>query len=95
MNPSKIPGFPSVSPRFPFPAVTELEADTSGTSSNTFALTANQLVRMKENGEDVPYKVEKGSSSRWVFTLSYAKLDAFMPLAQEQLVASRLPQLER
>lgn len=58
---------------------------------------------MKANMADEPYVVEKGGggsssgsgTSQWVFTLTYAKLDSFMPAAQEQLVMSRLPAAER
>lgn len=50
---------------------------------------------MKPNMADVPYTVEKNKSSSWVFTLSYVKVDSFMPLAQEQLVISRLPAQDR
>eukprot|EP00775_Hariotina_reticulata_P008774 gene8774-8953_t len=44
---------------------------------------------------DVPYVVERNCTSTWHFSLTYAKLDSFMPLAQEQLVISRLPTADR
>lgn len=51
---------------------------------------------MKPNMTDAPYEVLRGLDNvTWAFGLSYAKLDAFMPLAQEQLVLSRLPAAER
>lgn len=55
----------------------------------------NKVTKMKANMADEPYVVEKGKASTWLFTLTYAKLDSFMPLAQEQLVMSRLPAAER
>jgi len=33
----------------------------------------------------------KGPITTWAFTLAYAPMEDFMPLAQEQLAASRLP----
>jgi hypothetical protein len=48
--------------------------------------------------QDHPYLTDKaggGAGFTLNFTLPYATLEAFMPLAQEQLVASRLPPLER
>jgi hypothetical protein len=64
------------------------------------SLCANQVTKMKANGADEPYVVERhgggsGSSTVWRFSLTYARLDDFMPLAQEQLVISRLPARER
>lgn len=50
---------------------------------------------MKANMENTAYVYEKGKSSTWSFVLPYANLDSFMPLAQEQLVVSRLPAAER
>jgi len=55
----------------------------------------NKVTKMKANMADEPYTVDKGQISTWMFTLTYAKLDSFMPLAQEQLVMSRLPTSDR
>lgn len=55
----------------------------------------NKVTKMKPNMCDVPYTVEKNKLSSWVITLLYAKLDSFMPLAQEQLVISREPLQDR
>ncbi len=75
----------------PFAAMQRLEAE----GVRTFVLAVSALTKMRTNMEDAPYVSEKGKVSSWVFELAYAGLDSFMPLAQEQLVASRLPPSER
>jgi factor associated with neutral sphingomyelinase activation len=77
--------------RLDFAAVVQLEAE----SMQACVVGVNKVTKMKANMADEPYVVEKGATSTWVFSLTYAKLDAFMPLAQEQLVISRLPTAER
>jgi hypothetical protein len=71
--------------------VVQLEAE----SMQSFVVSVNKVTKTKANNRDEPYVVEKGSTSSWLFRLTYAQLDAFMPLAQEQLVISRLPAAER
>lgn len=71
--------------------MTQLEAE----NMQTCVVGVNKVTKMKANMTDEPYVVEKGATSIWMFTLTYAKLDSFMPLAQEQLVMSRLPAAER
>jgi hypothetical protein len=44
---------------------------------------------------DAPYITVKGPATTWTFVLAYAPMEDFMPLAQEQLAASRLPYPER
>ena len=44
---------------------------------------------------DAPYVTVKGPVTTWAFTLAYAPMEDFMPLAQEQLAASRLPYPDR
>ena len=44
---------------------------------------------------DAPYVTVKGPVTTWTFALAYAPMEDFMPLAQEQLAASRLPYPER
>lgn len=77
--------------RLEFAAVTQLEAE----SMQSCLVGVNKVTKMKANMAEEPYVVEKGRTSTWLFTLTYAKLDSFMPLAQEQLVMSRLPAAER
>jgi factor associated with neutral sphingomyelinase activation len=77
--------------RLEFAAVTQLEAE----SMQCCVVGVSKVTKMKANMADEPYVVEKGKPSTWLFTLTYAKLDSFMPLAQEQLVMSRLPAAER
>ena len=50
---------------------------------------------MKANAADVPYGFDRRSATTWGFTLAYAPLDRLLPLAHEQLAASRLPYSER
>lgn len=77
--------------RLEFASVVQFEAD----GPQSFIVVVNKVTKMKPNMADVPYTVEKNSSSSWSFTLSYVKVDSFMPLAQEQLVISRLPAQDR
>eukprot|EP00879_Flechtneria_rotunda_P012868 GHRR01013438.1.p1 GENE.GHRR01013438.1~~GHRR01013438.1.p1 ORF type:complete len:516 (+),score=142.44 GHRR01013438.1:507-2054(+) len=77
--------------RLEFASVLHLEAD----SMQSCTVGVNKVTKMKANMADAPYVVERNKSSSWGFTLTYARLDSFMPLAQEQLVISRLPTLER
>ena len=44
---------------------------------------------------DAPYDTVKGPVTTWAFALAYAPMEDFMPLAQEQLAASRLPYPDR
>jgi hypothetical protein len=78
--------------RLEFASVLQLEAGSSGQSC---VVGVNKVTKMKPNMADVPYVVERQQPSTWVFGLTYAKLDSFMPLAQEQLVISRLPAADR
>lgn len=77
--------------RLEFAAVTQLEAE----DMQCCVVAVSKVTKMKANMADEPYVVDKGRTSTWLFTLTYAKLDSFMPLAQEQLVMSRLPAAER
>ena len=60
-----------------------------------FTLACSQVVKMKANMADAPYVFEKGGLTTWRFSLTYAQLSAFMPLAHPYLAASRLPYAER
>jgi hypothetical protein len=71
--------------------VLQLEAG----SGQSCVIGVNKVTKMKPNTADVPYVVERQQPSTWLFVLTYAKLDSFMPLAQEQLVISRLPAADR
>lgn len=77
--------------RLEFASVIQFESE----GPQSLIIVVNKVTKMKPNMCDVPYTVEKNKSSSWVMTLSYAKLDSFMPLAQEQLVISRLPVHDR
>ncbi|KAF8059207.1 lvsF [Scenedesmus sp. PABB004] len=77
--------------RLEFSAVTQLEA----CGARACVVGVTKATRMKAGGRDAPYVVDRNKPSAWTFTLTYATLDAFMPLAQEQLVLSRLPATER
>lgn len=77
--------------RLEFAAVVHMDAE----SMQSCVVGVNKVTQMKANMADEPYTVIKGKTSTWVFTLAYAKLDSFMPLAQEQLVMSRLPTADR
>lgn len=46
---------------------------------------------MKQACADAPYQFLKGDLTTWYFSLAYDTMEGFMPLAQEQLAASRLP----
>lgn len=77
--------------RLEFLSILQLEAE----SMQSCVVGVNRVTKMKPNMADVPYTVERNKQSTWVFTLTYAKLESFMPLAQEQLVMSRLPAADR
>lgn len=77
--------------RLEFASVVQLEAE----GAQACVVGVNKVTKMKPNMADVPYTVERHKPSSWVFSLTYAKLDSFMPLAQEQLVISRLPAADR
>eukprot|EP00882_Tetradesmus_deserticola_P030522 GHRQ01034312.1.p4 GENE.GHRQ01034312.1~~GHRQ01034312.1.p4 ORF type:complete len:127 (-),score=34.72 GHRQ01034312.1:85-465(-) len=77
--------------RLEFASVVQLEAE----GPTACVIGVSKVTKMKPNMADVPYVVERHKSSSWVFALTYAKLDSFMPLAQEQLVISRLPAADR
>ena len=49
------------------------------------------MVKMKQDCKDVPYVVQKDQLVVWHFSLPYDTMEGFMPLAQEQLAAGRLP----
>lgn len=61
----------------------------------SFAMTTSLVVKMRANMADAPYTFEKGAVTSWRFSLAYAQLSAFMPLAHQYLAASRLPYAER
>ena len=61
----------------------------------TFAMATSLVVKMLANMTDAPYAFEKGAITNWRFSLVYAQLSAFMPLAHQYLAASRLPYAER
>ena len=77
--------------RLPFAHAQQLEAE----SSSALLLVSTLVVKCKANMLDAPYLVEKGSASAWRFALTYASVDAFLPLAHKCLAASRLPYGER
>ena len=54
-----------------------------------------QYLRWQAHCADAPYVTVKGPVTTWAFTLAYAPMEDFMPLAQEQLAASRLPYPDR
>lgn len=59
------------------------------------ALASSLVTKMKAHCADRPYETEKGPVTSWAFTLAYAPMEDFMPLAQAQLAASRLPYPDR
>jgi len=61
----------------------------------SFAMATSLVVKMRANMADAPYTFEKGAVTNWRFSLAYAQLSAFMPLAHQYLAASRLPYSER
>ena len=52
-------------------------------------------LRRQAHCADAPYVTVKGPVTTWAFALAYAPMEDFMPLAQEQLAASRLPYPDR
>lgn len=77
--------------RIPFGAAQQMEA----MDATSFTILVTSVTKMKPNAADVPYVTEKAKASRWQFKLPYATMDAFMPLANEQLAAGRLSDAER
>ncbi|KAK9828528.1 hypothetical protein WJX72_000603 [[Myrmecia] bisecta] len=77
--------------RLPFLHTQHLEP----TGKHSFTVATQLVVKMKANMADAPYAFEKHKLTSWVFKLSYASTDQFMPLAHQQLAASRLPYAER
>lgn len=77
--------------RLPFEHLEQLE----GTGKRTVCAVARRWSKMKAGAVDEPYVFEKGRSSSWRFDLVYAVLPDFMPLAQQMMVASRLPPTEQ
>lgn len=77
--------------RLPWAHVQQLEA----VGKQGVALATNLVTKMKAHCEDRPYETEKGALTTWGFTLVYAPMEDFMPLAQAQLAASRLPYPDR
>lgn len=76
--------------RLPFVDIAGLEGHKS--PGATIVVTAQRLVKMKANATDTPYVFERGdASSTWSFKLLYASLEDVVPLAQQMMVASRLP----
>jgi WD40 repeat protein len=76
--------------RLPFVDIAGLEGHKS--PGATIVVTAQRLVKMKANATDAPYVFERGGpSSTWSFKLPYASLEDVIPLAQQMMVASRLP----
>jgi len=73
--------------RLPFRSATRLEAS----SDRTFVFECTAVVKMKQACADAPYQFLKGDLTTWYFSLAYDTMEGFMPLAQEQLAASRLP----
>ena len=61
----------------------------------SFTMATSLVVKMRANMTDAPYVFEKGTVRNWRFSLVYAQLSAFMPLAHQYLAASRLPYAER
>ena len=81
--------------RLPFQHVEGLE----GAGERRLSVSASRLVKMRANAADAPYTVERSAAGSgplvWEFELSYATLEAVMPLAQQMMVASRLPAAEQ
>jgi len=76
--------------RLPFVDIAGLEGHKSPEA--TIVVTAQKLIKMKANATDTPYMFERGGpSSTWSFKLPYACLEDVVPLAQQMMVASRLP----
>jgi hypothetical protein len=65
------------------------------TGKRSFAVACGIVVKMKADMVDAPYVFERGRPTTWIYHLAYAPLEAFMPLAHEQLAYSRLPYVER
>ena len=77
--------------RLPLAHVQHMEPE----GKQSFAMATSLVVKMRANMADAPYTFEKGAVTNWRFSLAYAQLSAFMPLAHQYLAASRLPYAER
>ena len=76
--------------RLPFRTAMRMEA----ISDRDFGFECTTVVKMKQDCKDVPYVVHKDQLVVWQFKLPYDTMESFMPLAQEQLAAGRLPDNE-
>jgi len=77
--------------RLPMAQVQHMEPE----GKQSFAMATSLVVKMRANMADAPYTFEKGAVTNWRFSLVYAQLSAFMPLAHQYLAASRLLYSER
>lgn len=85
--------------RLPFQFVEGME----GAGERRLLVTTTRVVKMRGNAADTPYVVERAGNGsaphpqplQWEFELSYARLEGVMPLAQQMMVASRLPAAEQ
>ena len=77
--------------RLPFEHLEQLE----GVGTSGVAAAAQRWTTMKAGAADAPYTFAKGRVTEWRFDLTYALLGDFMPLAQQMVVASRLPPADR
>lgn len=77
--------------RLPMAQVQHMEPE----GKQSFAMATSLMVKVRANMADAPYIFEKGAVTNWRFSLAYAQLSAFMPLAHQYLAASRLPYSER
>lgn len=80
-----------VARRLPWAQVQQLEA----VGKQGVAVASSLVTKMKAHCADRPYVTEKGPVTSWAFTLAYAPMEDFMPLAQAQLAASRLSYPDR
>ncbi len=77
--------------RLPLAHVQHMEPE----GKQSFAMATSLVVKMRANMADAPYIFQKGAITDWRFSLVYAQLSGFMPLAHQYLAASRLPYAER
>lgn len=77
--------------RIPFDSLEGLE----GIGRAGIAATAQRWSFMRANAEDTPYLFHKSPPTCWQFTLMYAGLSEFMPLAQRMVIASRMPPVDQ
>jgi hypothetical protein len=74
-----------------------------GSGDRRLLVSATRVIKMRANAADAPYIVERAGRGAaqhpepllWEFELSYARLEAVMPRAQQMLLASRLPPAEQ